>query len=247
MSKSMDPVRLDDFLASPFGKRVGEPICRELLDVVERLSCAEGETLYEEGDHPEGLYLVLLGQLKLIRSGPGYKEHIVHLAEPCSMFGEAALFLPTHPVTCVALADSELAFLPRDPFLEIMDRHPALQRYIFEIMAQWLQLLVEKIDQLTLCDGAQRLAHYLVDLHEKSPYADYVTSAQVELPTRKRDLATMLNMNQPSLSRILRQLQDEGLLEVRGRRLVLKDLDALRAMTRLPKLQGGVLRKDPPA
>ena len=247
MSDTVKPVALDDFLASRFGRRVGEPICRDLLAVVERLVCPEGDVLYEEGDQPEGLYLVLKGQFKLIRSGPGYKEHIVHLAEKYSMFGEAALFLPAHPVSCVALETAEVAFLPREPFLEVMDRHPALQRYIFEVMALWMQLLVEKIDQLTLCDGAQRLAHYLVDLHEKSPYADYVTSAQVELPTRKRDLATMLNMNQPSLSRILRQLQDEGLLEVRGRRLVLKDLDALRAMTRLPKLQGGVLREDPPA
>jgi len=247
VSETKPPVELDDFLASHFGKRVGEPICRELLEVVERLSCPAGESIYEEGDQPEGLYLVLSGQLKLIRSGPGYKEHIVHLAERYSMFGEAALFLPAHPVTCTALEDAEVAFLPREPFLEIMDRHPALQRYIFEVMALWMQLLVEKIDQLTLCDGAQRLAHYLVDLHEKSPYADYVTSAQVELPTRKRDLATMLNMNQPSLSRILRQFQDEELIEVRGRRLVLKDLDALRAMTRLPRMHGGVVRKDPPA
>lgn len=247
MSETTNPVELDDFLASRLGKRVGEPICRELMGVVERLSCPAGESLYEEGDHPEGLYLVLGGQLKLIRSGPGYKEHIVHLAERYSMFGEAALFLPAHPVTCTALEDSEVAFLPREPFLEVMDRNPALQRYIFEVMALWMQLLVEKIDQLTLCDGAQRLAHYLVDLHEKSPYADYVTSAQVELPTRKRDLATMLNMNQPSLSRILRQFQDEALIEVRGRRLVLKDLEALRAMTRLPRMHGGVVREDPPA
>lgn len=245
MSDNSRCVVLEDFLASRFGRRVGEPICRELLTVAECLRCAAGDPLYEEGDQPEGLYLVLAGQLKLIRSGPGYKEHIVHLAERHSMFGEAALFLPGHPVSCIALEDAQVAFLPREPFLEIMDRHPALQRYIFEVMAGWMSQLIEKIDQLTLCDGAQRLAHYLVDLHEKSPYADYMTSAQVELPTRKRDLATMLNMNQPSLSRILRQLQDQELIEVRGRRLVLKDLEALRAMTRLPRMHGGVMRQEP--
>ena len=107
-----------------------------------------------------------------------------------------------------------------------------------QVMAGWMSQLIEKIDQLTLCDGAQRLARYLIGLHERSPYAEYVTGAQVELPTRKRDLATMLNMNQPSLSRILRQLQDEDLIEVRGRRLVLKDMEALRGLARMPSFPG---------
>jgi CRP/FNR family transcriptional regulator len=223
---------------------MGEEICKDLLAVAERMLCKTDDIIFEIGDQPEGVYLVLQGQVKLIRSGPGYREHIVHLAERHAMFGEASLFLEEHPVSSVALQTSELVFLPRDGFLEVLDRHPLLQRYIFGVMAHWMTLLVEKIDQLTLCDGAQRLAHYLVDLHEKSPYSGYMTSAQVELPTRKRDLATMLNMNQPSLSRILRQLQDQDLIEVQGRRLVLKDLEALRAMTRLPKMQGGVRRED---
>ncbi len=244
MSTTPTKVKLDELQESPFGKRMGEEICTDLLVVAERMICEPEETIFEIGDQPEGLYLVLRGQVKLIRSGPGYKEHIVHLAERHAMFGEASLFLEAHPVSSVALQATELIYLPRDGFLEVLDRHPLLQRYIFGVMAHWMTLLVEKIDQLTLCDGAQRLAHYLVDLHEKSPYSGYMTSAQVELPTRKRDLATMLNMNQPSLSRILRQLQDQDLIEVQGRRLVLKDLEALRAMTRLPKMQGGVRRED---
>jgi CRP/FNR family transcriptional regulator, dissimilatory nitrate respiration regulator len=244
MSASPTKVKLEELQESPFGKRMGEEICKDLLAVAERMLCKTDDIIFEIGDQPEGVYLVLQGQVKLIRSGPGYREHIVHLAERHAMFGEASLFLEEHPVSSVALQTSELVFLPRDGFLEVLDRHPLLQRYIFGVMAHWMTLLVEKIDQLTLCDGAQRLAHYLVDLHEKSPYSGYMTSAQVELPTRKRDLATMLNMNQPSLSRILRQLQDQDLIEVQGRRLVLKDLEALRAMTRLPKMQGGVRRED---
>ncbi len=49
-------------------------------------------------------------------------------------------------------------------------------------------------------------------------------------------------MNQPSLSRILRQLQDQALIEVKGRRVVLKDLEALRGLARLPEFRG--LRRD---
>lgn len=223
---------------SPFGRKVGPEICAALLEMAVPVACAAGATLFEEGDQPLGVYFVCDGQVKLIRSGPGYREHIVHLAERQAVFGEASLFMASHPVTAVALKPSVLLRFSRAPFLAYMSRQPVLQGYVLEVMAGWMQQLIEKIDELTLCDGAQRLARYLVGLHEKSPYAGFVTAAQVELPTRKRDLATMLNMNQPSLSRILRQLQDQSLIEVKGRRVVLKDLEALRGLARLPEFKG---------
>lgn len=219
---------------TPFGKRVGGEICAGLCGFAVEREVPEGETIFAEGDEPAGIYVVLEGQVKLIRSSGDLREHIVHLAEKQAVFGEASLFLGSHPVSGVTLQPTTLLLFPRVPFLEFMGHEPELQAYILDIMAQWLKQLIEKIDELTLCDGAQRLARYLVGLHEKSPYADYVTAAHVDLPTRKRDLATMLNMNQPSLSRILRQLQDQEMIEVKGRRVVLKDLDALRGLARLP-------------
>ncbi len=238
MDATSKPHHADQLIDSPFGGKVGPEICRALLEMAETIDCEAGATLFEEGDPPQGVYFVCEGQVKLIRSGPGYREHIVHLAERQAVFGEASLFMASHPVTAVALKPSTLLRFSRAPFLDYMARRPVLQGYVLEIMACWLAQLIEKIDELTLCDGAQRLARYLVGLHEKSPYAGFVTAAQVELPTRKRDLATMLNMNQPSLSRILRQLQDQTLIEVKGRRVVLKDLEALRGLARLPEFRG---------
>ncbi|MBU0742473.1 Crp/Fnr family transcriptional regulator [bacterium] len=226
--------QLEFMLDSPFGRRMGREICAAMLEYAETIEAKADEVIIEQGASPRGLYMVIEGQVKLLRSGPGYREHIVHLAEAHAMFGEGALFLQGHPVATVALQDSRLLLFPREPFLLTMAAYPELQHYIMRVMAGWISQLVEKIDQLTLCDGAQRLARYLVGLHERSPYADYVTGAHVDLPTRKRDLATMLNMNQPSLSRILRQLQDAELIDVQGRRVVLKDMEALRGMARMP-------------
>ena len=228
---------LEFMMSSPFGQRVGPDICEAMLASAETFEVPAGELAFEQGDPPRGLYMVVDGQCKLIRSGPGYREHIVHLAEPSAMFGEAALFLGGHPVSTVALKDTKLLLFPREPFLKTMQDHPVLQMYTMQVMATWISKLVEKIDELTLCDGAQRLARYLVGLHERSTFSEYVTGAHVDLPTRKRDLATMLNMNQPSLSRILRQLQDAELIDVQGRRVVLMDMEALKGMARIPTSQ----------
>jgi CRP/FNR family transcriptional regulator, dissimilatory nitrate respiration regulator len=231
-------------LNSPMGRYVGQDICDKLLSFASQQSISADTQMFDLNDPSKGIYLVVDGKVKLTRSGPGYREHIVHLAEANAVFGEASLFLGKNPVAATAIEDASLLFFPAKQFLDTMSREYVLQKYLLGVMAGWMQKLIDKIDQLTLHDGAQRVAGYLVSLLDNSPYAEYVTTVQVELPTRKKDLATMLNMNQPSLSRILRQLQDEKLIDVRGRRVSLLDMDTLRAMSRLPRVKTELVKRE---
>lgn len=243
MSKNQDKFR-KALCESPMGKAIGGALCDQLLTYAVPMTVPANTLMFEIDDTPKGMYLVVSGKLKLTRSGPGYREHIVHLAETNAVFGEASLYLGKHPVAATTMEDACLLLFPAEPFLETMSREPALQKYLMRVMAGWMQRLIEKIDQLTLHDGAQRVAGYLLSLLEKSPYAEYLKTVEVELPTRKKDLATMLNMNQPSLSRILRQLQDEGLIAVKGRRVNLKDMVTLRAMTRIPAMEISLVKRE---
>jgi len=227
---------------SPLGHHLGSELCAALAERARVEDYAPEEAVFRLGEPSRALYVVLEGQVKLVRSGPGYREHIVHLAERLHMFGEASLFLPGHPVSAIAVKETSLALIPRDHVLELMEREPQLNRYFLNILASWLNELIEKIDQLTLLDGAQRLSRYLLELAEEQADAGGTGPVVVQLPVRKQELAMMLNMNPPSLSRILRQLQQQGLIRVQGRRIALEDMGALRAMTRLPVFRG--VRRD---
>lgn len=220
---------------SCFGQHVGKEIVRQVAAGGRLERFPAEETIFRLGEPSAALYTVQEGQVKLVRSGPGYREHIIHLAERYHMFGEASLFLPGHPVTAVTVTPASVVVIPREHLQSVMSREPRLQAYFLEVLAAWLNELIEKIDQLTLLDGAQRLARFLLERLEDTESAGAESeSPVVQIPTRKRELATMLNLNPPSLSRILRQLQEQGLIRVRGRRIELLDRQGLRAMTRLP-------------
>lgn len=230
-----DPFR-KQILASDFGKTVGEDVCDEILKLGDRQHWQANSLVFQEGDDAQGMFLVVKGIVKLARISPDGRESVLTFVEPPHMFAEAAIFLGKYPATAITLAETELLFLHKQTVMELVGKHESLLRFLFSTMARWLQRLVSKIDQLTQSDGTARVARYLLaELEKADPQFDYKIP-RVILPSTKGDLALLLNMNQPSLSRIFRRLQDESLIRVEGRTIYLHDLNALRKLT-LPPLE----------
>ena len=221
---------------SPLAKAVGEEVTREILAAAVRQHWPEGALIFQEGDKAEGIFIVCKGSVKLTRISPDGRESVLTFVEPPNLFAEAAIFLGRYPAAAIALADTELLCLPRAQVMELIRRHEEFLNFLFGTMARWMQRLVAKIDQLTLSDATARVARFfLSELDKGPPQFDYRVP-RITLHAKKGDLATLLNISQPSLSRILRKLQDDKLIDVQARTIYLHDLDALRKLT-LPPLE----------
>jgi len=224
------------FLASPFGRAVGEEVCAEILRRADRQNWPADSVVFQEGDAAAGMYFVARGLVKLARISPDGREAVLTFVEPPGLFAEAAIFIGKYPATATTLADTDLLILRRRDVMELISLHEEFLNFLFSTMARWLQRLVAKIDQLTLSDGTARVARYLLsELDKQRPSLDFKVP-RVTLPSTKGDLATLLNMNQPSLSRIFRRLQDDKIIEVQGRTIFLNNLEALNQLT-LPPLE----------
>jgi CRP-like cAMP-binding protein len=233
---SEDDLLTTTFLESPFGKAVGEAVCLDILRRADRQTWPANSLVFAEGDEAGGMYFVARGLVKLARITPEGKENVLTFVEPAGFFAEAAIFLGKFPATAMTLADTELLMLRKSDVMELIGAHEAFLKFLFTAMAKWLQRLVTKIDQLTLNDGTARVARYLLsEMDKQKPTLDFKIP-RVTLPSKKGDLATLLNMNQPSLSRIFRRLQDDLVIDVQGRTIYLNDVTALGRLT-LPPLE----------
>jgi CRP/FNR family transcriptional regulator, dissimilatory nitrate respiration regulator len=225
------------FLASPAGKALGDELCKELLQIGQSRHFAADEMIFQEGDEAYGMFIVSEGLVKLVRYTIDGREVILHLAQPYRFIAEAAIFLGYFPATAVATKPCEIIILRSDEIFKLMDRYPRLMRRIFDAMAIWMKRLVDKIDQLTLNDATARLAHYVIHALENEEDDNGIAeSTHLTLPVKKGELALMLNMNQATLSRALRRLQDEGVLDVRGRDFIVLDSQRLQKAA-LPPLE----------
>jgi len=210
----------------PMFQHVARPQLAELARQALERQAAAGSVVARRGEVPPGLMIVRYGLVKL--SLIGESERVLRLVGPGETFGEAAMFLGQPlPVDVSALADTALLVVPAAPLLALIERDPRFARALLASVCQRLQMLVMDFEATTLHGARERLAAYLDSLAPRDAAA-----ASIQLPAPKSVIASRLGMTKETLSRLLRALIDEGLIEVSRRDISLLDRARLAAAAR---------------
>lgn len=186
---------------------------RKLEDMAATKRLEAEEVLFMEDDPCTGFYVLVEGALQLTRFGltPGSHPTLA-VVLPVNSFAEAAMFAgEAFPATATALKPSKVVHFPKERFLRTMREDPDLALAIIHAQAVWLRKLTMQIQQLSASDSTDRLRHWL---REHLPKQGTFT-----LPVTKKALAAQLGMTPETLSRGLRNFQDQGLIEVKGTQL----------------------------
>jgi CRP-like cAMP-binding protein len=179
--------------------------------------------LFTKGDSPQGLHIVIMGQIKLFLPNPQGGEKVIHLCGPGSSFGEAMVFLDRpYPVSALAMQDSIVVILNKATLLDAIDNSSAIARKMLASLSQRLHELIGAMESCTQRSGVQRVICHLMQL---SPVGANVF--EVSLNSSKQTLASQLNLAPETLSRVFGQLSEAGLITVNGRIIQVHDKEAL--------------------
>jgi len=177
--------------------------------------------LFSEGDPAEGLWALLAGRIKLVRTTPQGRELVLHLVEPGQTFAEATLAgAAVYPATAVALEPCELWFWPRERLLALLAAQPDLALALLGSLSAWTRRILTRLELLTQRRVEERLALYLLARNGARPAVPGVT---VDLDIPKHLLAGLLGTGPEVLSRTFRRLEESGILGIRGRTITLLD------------------------
>ncbi|WP_018750083.1 Crp/Fnr family transcriptional regulator [Paenibacillus sanguinis] len=197
----------------------------ELLHSVMRTAqYRKGELIFREGDRSESLYVVNQGIIKLTKLEDNGKEHIIRLLFPGDFFGQFALLQEKpHYASAYAADTTGVCRIHRSDFLNVLRRDTdTAARFMTALSAQ-----LEEADAwaavLTLLEADRRLAKMLLYFRQKTA----LSSDEFILPVSKKELAGLIGATPETLSRKLKQLSQEGVLSVTGRKLRLLDIPAL--------------------
>jgi CRP/FNR family transcriptional regulator len=189
-----------------------------------------GTVLFREGEPAEGFYLVLDGKAKVYKLSPDGRQQILHVFGPGQAFAEAAMFAgETFPAFAETLAESRLAFFPRDRFLKGLAENPPLALGLIVSLSRLCHQLAGLVEQLALSDVAGRLARYLTDLARRRGIP-LQKGARVRLDLPKAELARHLGTAPETLSRALGRLAAADLLDVDGRTIIVRKARELEAL-----------------
>ena len=144
---------------------IGAPDLEVLTRMAVRKSFPRQTTIFREGKDAQGFYILITGQIKLVKTSLEGKEYIIRLAGPGETFAEAAVFgdIP-YPATAITLEDCQTLFFPKGPFLHHLAASPALARIMLATLSRLLLHLTKQLEDLSLKEVSARLARYILEL-----------------------------------------------------------------------------------
>jgi CRP-like cAMP-binding protein len=196
----------------------------------------KNEIIFFESEPYRGFYAVLSGLAKVFKVSPEGKEQIINIFEPFGTFAEVPMFKNiknpvsevTYPANAMALEDdTELLFVPAKEYIHFIKSDIDLCLKMLSVIALKNVHLNMMLGNITLRDVSKRLAVFLLSELNKSGE----NSNSIKLDISRYDLAAYLGTIQETVSRTLKKLQNDGIIEVSGKDIFVKDISALKLLS----------------
>ena len=205
--------------AVPLFASFPEDQLRMLTSVVTRKSLPRSSTVMASGDATDSLYIVLSGRLKVMMSDAEGKEVILSILGPGEFFGEMGLIDDApRSASVVSIEACELLSIAKRDFKKCLAENFEMAMAVMRGLVRRLREADRKIGSLALLDVYGRVARLLLDMSENVEGEKVVTK---RLP--KQDIAKMIGASREMVSRVMKDLQMGGYIEVRGSNIVLRD------------------------
>ncbi len=190
-----------------------------LTTVVSRKSFARGTIIIAAGDTTESLYVIISGRLKVMMSDDEGREVILAMLGPTEFFGEMGL-IDDRPrsASVVAIEACELLTLYKRDFKNCLAENFEMTMTVMRGLVKRLREADQKIGSLALMDVYGRVARLLSEMSETVEGQKVVTKKLA-----KQDIAKMIGASREMVSRVMKDLQAGGFIEVRPGSILLRD------------------------
>jgi CRP/FNR family transcriptional regulator len=186
--------------------------------------------VFMEGDPARWFCLVRSGRVKIVRHSRTGKDVVLELLGPGEVFGGVAVLeRRPYPAAAQAIEASVVMKIPGDAVVTLAERYPSLVREMALTISRRLRAAHDSVESLVVDPVEARLALTLLRLGER----DGTRSKQgLTLPFHltRQSLADMAGTTVETTIRVVSRWIKDGLVVDQGERLVLKDLEALRAL-----------------
>lgn len=192
----------------------------ELVHLDAHRSCnyyKKNQSLFLEGSFPRGVFCINQGKVKVYKRGDEGKEQIIHIAKEGELVGFRAMFSgEPYNVGSETLEESNICFISKDDFLNMMDTNPTLRNGIIRELSKELADRAAFITNMAQKSVRERLAFALIllmNIYEDEP-----------INLSREDMANFVGTATETLIRLLKDFKEEGLIEIHTRKLtVLND------------------------
>jgi CRP/FNR family transcriptional regulator len=189
-----------------------------------------GEIIFAPGDPDDKLHFLLSGTVRTYAPYGDSKEATTALLKDRGLFGKPDLLAQGggQDDFAEAVTEARVAQVLKAAVARLARREPEVALALYAALAERLRRSDELVASLLSREVASRLAALLSNLAERFGEEDEAGGAvAIDLRLTHQDLANMIASTREAVSKVMSELRQEGLIEVRGRRITVPDRRAL--------------------
>lgn len=200
---------------------LGDPEIEALTALTFSRTFDKGQVIILAEETGDTLFIIRGGQVKVSLIHEDGKEFILSLLGQGEVFGELSL-LDDRPrsANVTAMVETELLMLRRSDFLDLVGRVPQIAVSLLEELASRLRRTDDQVEGLALLDVHHRVAKTLLRMAEDGGQTSPEGILIRRRPTHQQ-LANMSGTTRETVTRALKQLQDEGYIRISGRQILI--------------------------
>ena len=213
-----------DFLATvPLFSGLPPEELQQFAAITREKTYPKSSVILFEDDPGDSLFVIRDGRVKVVLVGEDGREVILGVLGVGEHFGELSL-IDDQPRSAhvIAMEDSSLLVLRRDDFRRRVETSPAVAWTLLSELSRRLRRADGKIGGLVLLDVPGRIARLLLDMAEEGG------SETIEKPLTHQTIAQMIGASRETVSRAMREFQDQGWIGVERRKIRVADREGLK-------------------
>jgi CRP/FNR family cyclic AMP-dependent transcriptional regulator len=177
-------------------------------------------TIIYAGDAGDSLFYIIKGSVTVLIEDDDGKEMIVAYLNAGDFFGEMGLFNGAERRSAWVRAKTEchVAEITYAKFRELSERQPEILYELSSQMAQRLRMTTRKVGDLAFLDVTGRVARTLLDLCKQPDAMTHPDGMQIKVT--RQEIGRIVGCSREMVGRVLKTLEDQGLVDVKGKTMV---------------------------
>lgn len=188
-----------------------------------------GEEIVRAGRRSHSIFLISEGmaiRYRILRDG---QRQILNFLVPGDFAGVAGCRFEKAPYSTKFLTHGEVVPITVPKLMNLLETHPSL---VAEILWSFGcdTVLGERLVAVGRRTAKERVAHFLLELFKRLQNIKLADERSFRLPLTQEMISDALGLSVPYVNRVLNELRRDGLVRIRGRLVIIEDLDQLAAL-----------------
>lgn len=186
-----------------------------------------GSAIYLPMDEADEVFILAEGRIRIGSATPDGKQVTLAFVEPGEVFGELGLIdSGKREERAEALVDSIVVQLSGQGLRELMESSASLTLGVTKLIGFRRQRIERRLKSLLFRSNSDRLAHLLIDLSEQ--YGKAISNGiLLNIKLSHQDLASIIGSTRETITSLLGQMQENGLISMGRQRIVICDIQSL--------------------